>query len=65
MFRAFKTRTNGIFKKASELHELDDSVRITVIIEKRGSIPLVFTTEDGPPSWPPLMQDYVSLFLSC
>lgn len=60
IIRAFKTRYNGIFKKASDLHEIDDSVRITVIVEKPGSVPIVFTTEEDGVNWPPLMHDYVS-----
>ncbi|KAF2023969.1 hypothetical protein EK21DRAFT_79743 [Setomelanomma holmii] len=60
LVRAFKTRYNGIFEKASELHEIDDSVRITVIIEKPGSVPLVFTTEETGMNWPPHMQGYVN-----
>lgn len=58
--RTFKTRTTGIFKKASYLHEFDESIRIAIIIEKPGSVPLVFTSEEDNSTWPPLLQDYVS-----
>ncbi|KAF2849417.1 hypothetical protein T440DRAFT_126209 [Plenodomus tracheiphilus IPT5] len=58
--RTFKTRTTGIFKKASYLHEFDESIRIAIFIEKPGSAPLVFTSEEDGISWPPLLQDYVA-----
>ena len=59
--RTYKTRTTGIFKKASCLHEFDERIRIAIVVEKPGSVPLVFTTEEDGTSWPPLLQEYVSL----
>jgi hypothetical protein len=46
LLRSFNTRYTGIFKKAAELYKIDESVRISVIVEKRGAAPLVFTTEE-------------------
>jgi len=58
--RTFKTRTTGLFKKASCLHEFDQNIRITIVIEKPGQAPLVFTSDEDNTDWPPLLQDYVS-----
>jgi hypothetical protein len=60
--RSFNTRCTGIFKKAAELHQIDDRVRISIIVEKPGVAPLVFTTEERGLNWPPFMEDYVRLF---
>jgi hypothetical protein len=46
LLRSFNTHYTGIFKKAAELYKIDESVRISVIVEKRGATPLVFTTEE-------------------
>ncbi|PVI03263.1 hypothetical protein DM02DRAFT_669919 [Periconia macrospinosa] len=40
--RSFQNRTNGLFKKATELHELMHEVRISIVVEKSGSRPLVW-----------------------
>ncbi|KAF1840099.1 uncharacterized protein K460DRAFT_410710 [Cucurbitaria berberidis CBS 394.84] len=57
--RSFNTRYSGIFKKSAELHAIDRRVRISIIIEKPGTTPFVFSTEESGHSWPPHLQDYV------
>ncbi|KAI0569250.1 hypothetical protein Ptr902_06084 [Pyrenophora tritici-repentis] len=57
--RSFNTRYTGIFRKAAELHQIDDRVRISIIVEKPGVTPLVFSTEERGHNWPPFVQDYV------
>jgi hypothetical protein len=46
LLRSFNTRYTSIFKKAAELYKIDESVRISVIVEKMGATSLVFTTEE-------------------
>lgn len=59
--RSFKTRTDGIFKKASELHDIDGSVRITIVIERPGQRPMIFSTERRA-AWPcDTMEEYVGV----
>jgi hypothetical protein len=61
LLRSFNTRYTGIFKKAAELHGIDETVRISIIVEKPGMTPLVFTTEgENGLAWPPMMQEFVS-----
>jgi hypothetical protein len=57
--RSFNTRCTGIFKKAAELHQIDDRIRISIVVEKPGITPLVFTTEERGQNWPPFVEDYV------
>jgi hypothetical protein len=59
--RSFKTRTDGIFKKASELHDIDGSIRITIVIERPGQRPMIFSTERRA-AWPcDTMEEYVGV----
>ncbi|PVH95423.1 hypothetical protein DM02DRAFT_600867 [Periconia macrospinosa] len=57
--RSFQNRTNGLFKKATELHELMHEVRISIVVEKSGSRPLVFSTEESEIDWPRGTHDFI------
>jgi hypothetical protein len=61
--RTFKTRWSGIFKKAAELHDIDERVRISIIVEKDGVTPIVFSTEEAGHEWPPHIEQYVYLLM--
>ncbi|KAK7178710.1 hypothetical protein PSPO01_15239 [Paraphaeosphaeria sporulosa] len=50
--RAFRTRTDGIFKKASELFLLDDEVKVSILIETPGNPAWVFFTTGNLREWP-------------
>ncbi|PSN58685.1 hypothetical protein BS50DRAFT_443899, partial [Corynespora cassiicola Philippines] len=50
--RSYRDRVNSIFKKASELHGIDNGIRIAIFIEKPGNIPRVFTVEEHGLTWP-------------
>lgn len=55
--RSFVTRANGIFRKASDLADKDALVQASIVLERRGQEPLVFTTqEDGVSS---ILQSFV------
>jgi hypothetical protein len=57
--RTFKDRSMGMFRKAAQLHAIDGTVRISIVIEKPGQIPLVFSTDEVGFEWPNLTQQYV------
>lgn len=64
--RTFNDRTNSIFKKASELHEIDDKIRITIFVQRSGNTLLVFTTEEHRNSWPEEgLENFVRRFTNC
>ncbi|PSN58909.1 hypothetical protein BS50DRAFT_566291 [Corynespora cassiicola Philippines] len=50
--RIFKNRVDGIFKKASALHEINNQARIAIFIEKPGVTPYVFTSDEEGFDWP-------------
>ncbi|KAF1363094.1 hypothetical protein EJ07DRAFT_50813, partial [Lizonia empirigonia] len=57
--RSFDTRHNGIFKKTTELCNMFPDTRILIIINKPGSQPLVFSSEQHGLNWPPAIKDYI------
>ncbi|EUC40670.1 hypothetical protein COCMIDRAFT_55728, partial [Bipolaris oryzae ATCC 44560] len=57
--RTFKDRSIGICRKAAQLHSIDSSIRIAIIIEKPGQRPFVFSSEEQGFQWPILMEQYV------
>lgn len=59
--RIFQNRVNGIFKKASALHQIDNQARIVIFIEKPGVAPYVFTSDEEGFDWPCGAAEYVSL----
>ena len=62
--RTFKDRSIGICRKAAQLHSIDNSIRIAIIIEKPGQRPFVFSSEEQGFQWPILMEQYVRSILS-
>ncbi|CAI6337036.1 unnamed protein product [Periconia digitata] len=56
--RSFNNRTSGLFRKVTELHQLMEEVRISIVVEKPGSSPLVFSTEESTIDWPAGMQEF-------
>ncbi|EMD95299.1 hypothetical protein COCC4DRAFT_178870, partial [Bipolaris maydis ATCC 48331] len=59
LMRTFKDRSDGICRKAAKLHAIDSSIRISVIIEKPGQRPVVFSSEEQGFQWPSWMEEYV------
>lgn len=62
--RSYQTRVQGIFKKATGLRELDNEVEIAIFVRKQGYTPLVFTVEEGDPSWPCGIEEFVRVLIS-
>ena len=62
--RTFKDRSIGICRKAAQLHAIDSSIRISIIIEKPGQQPFVFSCEEQGFQWPTFMEQYVRSIIS-
>ncbi|KZM26576.1 hypothetical protein ST47_g2217 [Ascochyta rabiei] len=57
--RSFDTRYNGIFKKTTELCDMFPDTRVLIVINKPGSQPLVFSSEQHGLSWPTAIEEYI------
>ena len=64
VIRSYQTRVQGIFKKATELLELDREIEIAVFVKKQGYTPLIFTVEEGDPDWPCGIEEFVRALIS-
>jgi DNA-binding HxlR family transcriptional regulator len=58
-FRSFNTRVTGIFKKMTELHDLDELVQWDVVVRRVGSPPQVYTTTEKGDS--EILREYVRM----